>query len=96
MDGTALDEVHRRQVEQWLWDCQDGGIQELLNALSYNPRRVIELRYGLADGHRYSLEETANVFARSINWVTEIESCAIIQLYQFLAPTGRLYSAPAD
>lgn len=90
MEHYALTDVQRKQVEQWLCDCPDAGGRDLLSSLSYNLRRVIELRYGLADGHHYSLEETAGVFGKSINWVVEIESGAIILLYQFLEPAGRL------
>ena len=85
MDRQVLEDTELREVEERLWDREDEGIRELLNALSYNPRRIIEIRYGLADGHRYSLEETANVFVRPINWVIEIESCALIQLSQFMS-----------
>ena len=88
MAGCALNQFQRAQVEQWLWDRQDAGIMELLNGLSYNPRRLIELRYGLADGHRYSVQETADVFAKSVNWVVTIESYALFQLYQFLVTAG--------
>jgi len=84
MEQYALDESQRGKVEQWLWDRQDAGIRDVLNALSYNPRRLIELRYGLADGHRYSIQETAEVFTKPVNWVITIESYALFQIYQFL------------
>ena len=93
MEDYALDDFQRGQVQQWLWDRQDEGIRDLLNTLSYNPRRLIELRYGLADGHRYSVEETADVFTKSPNWVLAIESYALFQLYQFLATAGRLQTS---
>ncbi len=83
MIGCELNVNQRGQVEERLWDRQDEAIRELLNALSYNPRRVIELRYGLADGHCYSLEEVADIFAKSVVWVQEVESYALLQLYQF-------------
>ena len=83
MAATKLDSMKRMQVEARLWNRQDAGIRDLLYALSYNPRRVIELRYGLADGHCYSIQEIADVFAKSTNWVIEIESTALFQLYQF-------------
>ncbi len=85
---AVLDEVQREQVEQRLWDRRDEGIRELLYALSYNPRRVIELRYGLADGHCYSVKEVADVFAKSNNWVMQMESAALFQLYQFCSATA--------
>lgn len=84
MEQYALTDAQRQQVEQWLCDCPQAGGRNLLSALSYNLRRVIELRYGLADGHRYSVEETASVLEKSSTWVLETESGAIIMLYQFL------------
>jgi DNA-directed RNA polymerase sigma subunit (sigma70/sigma32) len=87
LEECVLDQAQREQVEQRLWDREDTGIRELLYALSYNPRRVIELRYGFADGHRYSVKEVADVFAKSTNWVKAMESAAIFQLYQFCAGT---------
>ena len=83
MSEYALDELQRGQVESRLWNREDTAIRELLYALSYNPRRVIELRYGFADGHRYSVKEVADVFAKSSNWVVAMESAALYQLYQF-------------
>ncbi len=83
MGATLLDSGKRMQVEARLWDRHDAGIRDLLYALSYNPRRIVELRYGLADGHCYSIQEIADIFAKSTNWVIEIESTALFQLYQF-------------
>ncbi len=93
MDNCTLNEYERGQVQEWLWDRQDGGIRDVLNGLSYNSRRLIELRYGLADGHRYSVEETAEIFTKSVNWVKTIESYTLFQLYQFLVSTGKFSKA---
>ena len=90
MNEYVLDEFQRVKVEQWLWNRQDPRIRDLLSGLSYNPRRLIELRYGLKYGHRYSLEETARVFGKPVDWVKTIEAFALFQLYQFLVPAGRL------
>jgi DNA-directed RNA polymerase sigma subunit (sigma70/sigma32) len=79
--GTQQD-----QVRQWLGDYPRAAARDLLCALSYNPRRVIELRYGLADGHRYSVEEIARIFCKSTSWVEEIECGAITMLTEFLFP----------
>ncbi len=83
MGSNVLDSAKRSRVEERLWDRHDQGIRDLLYALSYNPRRVLELRFGLADGHCYSVQEVADVFAKSTNWVMEMESSALFQLYQF-------------
>ncbi len=88
MEQYALTEAQREQVQQWLCDCPSTGGRNLLSALSYNLRRVLELRYGLADGHRYSIEETARVLEKPTSWVVEIESGAIILLFQFLMTAG--------
>ncbi len=89
MAEYALDVAERARVEQWIWDRRDDGVRDLLCALSYNPRRIIELRYGLADGHRYTLEETANVFSKPVNWVTAIESFALFRLHEILTTMGK-------
>ncbi len=93
MESYALTDGQRQQVEQWLCGCPGAAGRNVLSALSYNLRRVIELRYGLADGHRYSVEETANVFEKPVAWVAEIESGAFSKLYQFLAPAGTLHNS---
>ncbi len=82
MNGRVMEEYRIGHTEPQYLDFQDEGVRKLLYALSYNPRRVLELRYGLEDGRQHTLEETAKVFGRSINWVVEIESCALAQLYQ--------------
>ena len=76
--------IEHDQVRQWLDDVPRATVRGLLCGLSYNPRRVIELRYGLADGHRYSAEETARVFGKTPGWVEEIETCALTLLSEFL------------
>ena len=96
MRSYSLNDFPMGQVQQWLWDREDGGVSDFLNGLSCNPRRLIELRYGLADGHRYSVEETADVFTKSVKWVVEIETYALFQLYQFLATAGRLQEPVGD
>ncbi len=95
MDQFALSDVQRERVEQWLCGCPGVGGRNLLSALSYNLRRVIELRYGLADGHRYSVEETATVMERSANWVIETESGAIVLIHQYLTPASAPQSTQA-
>ena len=78
----------QEQVMQSLGNYSRAAARDLLSALSYNPRRVIELRYGLADGHRYSVEETARIFGKSTSWVEEIECGAIAMLTEFLFSTS--------
>lgn len=75
-----LDELQRNQIVQCIRDRQDVHLTDLLDAMAYNPRRVLELRYGLADGHHYSVEETASVFEKPIHWVTGMEGVALSEL----------------
>ncbi len=88
MNEYTLDATQAVAVGQLLSDRKGKTTRELLNALSYNPRRVIELRYGIRDGRQRSVEEVADVFARPINWVIEIESCALCELYLLLVSGG--------
>lgn len=82
MDDGPLDELQKRQVERQIREGRDVRMSELLDALPYNPRRVLELRYGLADGHQYSIQETAEVFAKSADWVARIEDSALTLVYE--------------
>ena len=97
MEQGILGEFQKRQMERRIRDRRDPRISELIDCLPYSPRRVIELRYGLADGHRYSLEETAAVFAKSVDWVIGIESFALFQLHSlYHQPRGALSDLPGD
>lgn len=82
MDDGVLDELRKKQMEQQIRETRDVRMSELLDSLPYNSRRVIELRYGLADGHQYSIEETADVFAKSVDWVVRMESAALTLIYE--------------
>ncbi len=82
MDDGVLDDLQKRQMKQQIRESGDVRMSELLDSLPYNSRRVIELRYGLADGHQYSLEETADVFTKSVDWVVKMESSALTLIYE--------------
>ncbi len=90
MEEGMMNELQKKQLEQRIRERGDAQLSELIDTLPYNPRRVIELRYGLADGHRYSVQETADVFAKPANWVVGMESNALSQLYElYRRPRGR-------
>ncbi len=55
-------------------------IQEALKTLTYREREIIKLRYGLGDGHTYSLDEVAKVFKVGRERIRQIEKKAIRKL----------------
>lgn len=50
------------------------------SALTYREREVIGLRFGLTDGHAYTLREVAAVFGLTREWVRAIEARALAKL----------------
>jgi RNA polymerase sigma factor (sigma-70 family) len=56
-----------------------------LKCLEYRERELIKLRYGLADGHQYTMEEAGKAFGISRERVRQIESKAIRKLNRGLA-----------
>ena len=57
-------------------------IDELLKTLTYREREIIRLRYGLADGYSYTLEEVGRIFKVTRERVRQIESKAVRKLQQ--------------
>jgi len=55
-------------------------MEDLLAALSPREGRVLQLRYGLRDGHTYTLEEVGNQFGVTRERVRQIESKALRKL----------------
>lgn len=55
-------------------------IDEVLEGLSYREREIIRLRYGLADGYTYTLEEVGKIFAVTRERVRQIEAKAVRKL----------------
>jgi RNA polymerase primary sigma factor len=65
--------------------------------LSYREREIIRLRYGLADGYAYTLEEVGKIFSVTRERVRQIESKAVRKLqqpYRARALVGFLDSGP--
>ena len=57
-------------------------IDEVMEALNYREREILRLRYGLADGYSYTLEEVGKIFSVTRERVRQIESKAVRKLQQ--------------
>ncbi len=55
-------------------------IEELLRTLTYREREIVRLRYGLADGYCYTLEEVGRLFKVTRERVRQIEAKAVSKL----------------
>ena len=55
-------------------------IAEVLDALEYREREIIRLRFGLADGYSYTLEEVGKIFSVTRERVRQIETKAVRSL----------------
>jgi RNA polymerase primary sigma factor len=57
-------------------------IASMLEQLNYREREILRLRYGLADGYSYTLEEVGQIFSVTRERVRQIESKAVRKLQQ--------------
>jgi RNA polymerase primary sigma factor len=57
-------------------------IEEAMEVLNYREREILRLRYGLADGYSYTLEEVGQIFSVTRERVRQIESKAVRKLQQ--------------
>jgi RNA polymerase primary sigma factor len=57
-------------------------IEEAMQGLNYREREILRLRYGLADGYAYTLEEVGRIFSVTRERVRQIESKAVRKLQQ--------------
>ncbi|MEM7454588.1 MAG: sigma-70 family RNA polymerase sigma factor [Planctomycetota bacterium] len=57
-------------------------IDEAMEHLNYREREILKLRYGLADGYSYTLEEVGKIFSVTRERVRQIESKAVRKLQQ--------------
>ena len=53
-----------------------------MSALSYREREILRLRFGLADGYSYTLEEVGKIFSVTRERVRQIEAKAVRKLQQ--------------
>jgi RNA polymerase primary sigma factor len=70
----ALADVNRQALRS--------SITRALEGLSYREREIIRLRFGLADGYAYTLEEVGTMFAVTRERVRQIEAKAVDKLRQ--------------
>lgn len=79
-------------------------IEEAMETLNYREREILRLRYGLADGYAYTLEEVGKIFSVTRERVRQIESKAVRKLQQpyrartlasFLDGTENLFDSQA-
>ena len=61
-------------------DSLKSRIAAVLGALDYREREIIRLRYGLADGYAYTLEEVGKIFSVTRERVRQIEAKAVRKL----------------
>jgi RNA polymerase primary sigma factor len=64
-------------------------IADVLQTLEYREREILRLRYGLADGYAYTLQEIGRIFSVTRERVRQIEAEAIRKL-QYPGPTRKL------
>ena len=55
-------------------------IEDAMQGLNYREREIIRLRYGLADGYSYTLEECGRIFKVTRERVRQIEAKAVAKL----------------
>ena len=68
-------------------------LEEVMTDLSHREREILRLRYGLADGYTYTLEEVGKIFSVTRERVRQIESKAVRKLqspYRSRSLTGFL------
>jgi RNA polymerase primary sigma factor len=77
-------------------------IAEVLSALDYREREIIRLRFGLADGYSYTLEEVGKIFSVTRERVRQIETKAVralqhpIRAKRLLSFMNDLTNIPAE
>jgi len=73
-DDDPLYETHQVALKR----C----IEDAMESLNYREREILRLRYGLADGYSYTLEEVGKIFSVTRERVRQIESKAVRKLQQ--------------
>ncbi len=71
VDDPLRDMTHEHLKQQ---------IENVLECLNYREREIIRLRYGLADGYAYTLEEVGKIFCVTRERVRQIEAKAVRKL----------------
>jgi RNA polymerase primary sigma factor len=73
-DDDPLYDTHQQALKE--------RIAEAMDVLNYREREILKLRYGLADGYTYTLEEVGKIFSVTRERVRQIESKAVRKLQQ--------------
>ncbi len=73
-DDDPLYDIHQQALKQQ--------INNALQILNHREREILRLRYGLADGYSYTLEEVGKIFSVTRERVRQIESKAVRKLQQ--------------
>ena len=73
-DQDPLEESNREALKKQ--------IDTAMETLNYREREILRLRYGLADGYTYTLEEVGKIFQVTRERVRQIESKAVRKLQQ--------------
>ncbi len=76
------EETPSQEIDQHLLRVR---IEEVLQGLNWREREIIKLRYGLGDGHAYTLDQVSKIFAVSRERIRQIESRAMRKLQHPLA-----------
>jgi RNA polymerase primary sigma factor len=71
-DEDPLQEINQQSLKSVIGRALDG--------LSYREREIIRLRFGLADGYSYTLEEVGTLFDVTRERVRQIEAKAVEKL----------------
>jgi RNA polymerase primary sigma factor len=73
-DDDPLFDTHQQALKQRIEIC--------LQELNHREREILKLRYGLADGYAYTLEEVGQIFSVTRERVRQIEAKAVRKLQQ--------------
>ena len=73
-NDDPLYETHQKALKHRL--------DEAMQGLNYREREILRLRFGLADGYSYTLEEVGKIFSVTRERVRQIESKAVRKLQQ--------------
>jgi len=73
-DDDPLHDTHQQALKR--------RIEDVLAELSHREREILRLRYGLADGYAYTLEEVGQIFSVTRERVRQIEAKAVRKLQQ--------------
>jgi hypothetical protein len=78
--AATLDETFEGPIDAATQEALKAKIDQVLNAFTEREREIIKLRFGLGDGHTYTLEEIGRLFNLARERVEEIEARAVSKL----------------